>query len=161
MPPRPTDADALTALAPEALGAWTSVVSALPGAIDPDRLVPLAGTVARLLRAGPADVPISADPAAAGFDPPVQRFVEQFVVDVSALDDDTRAAALSDVAVDAFPFVQSLYVVDLGTRVGAAWRQLFGVVAPRPEPSAAELWPTLEAAMCAIARLDALDPVTT
>jgi len=163
MPSRPSDAAALTALAPEALGAWSSVVAALPGAIDADRLAALAGTVTPLLHAEPTDVPVATDTDTdtVELDAPVRRFVEQFVVDVSAVDDETRAAALSALGVDAFPFVQSLYVVDLGTRIGAAWRRLFGVVVPSPDPSEAELWPTLEAAMRAIARLDALDPVTT
>src|SRR3954447_27069197 len=124
MPPRPTDADSLTALAPEAIGAWSTVAGALPGAINVDRLAILIGAVAQLLRAESTDVPCAMTSAGADFDPPVQRFVEQFVVDVSAIDDESRAAALSALGVEAFPFVQSLYVVDLGTRVGAAWRQL-------------------------------------
>src|SRR3954467_15185977 len=108
MPSRPTDAATLTALAPEAIGTWSTVVGALPGAIDPDRLAPLIGTVARLLRAEPSDVPSAAISPAAELDPPVQRLVEQFVVDVSTIDDESRAAALSTLGAGAFPFVQSL-----------------------------------------------------
>jgi alkylhydroperoxidase family enzyme len=161
VPPR--DPSDLAALAPEPFAAWTDVVGALRPTIGADRLAGLATSVSMLLGTLPSDLPV-AGPAggAPRFDEPTQAFVDQFVLDVSAMSDDQRGAALAALGADAFPFVQALYVVDLGTRVGAAWRQLLGVGRP-PLGTAGDvdLWTALETFMRAVARLDALDPVTT
>jgi alkylhydroperoxidase family enzyme len=158
----PTDPHQLTALAPEPFAAWADVVGVLRATVGAERLAGLATSVSGLLGAAADDVPVAhPDHAAPPFDPAIQTFVDQFVADVSAVTDAQRAEALARLGADAFPFVQALYVVDLGTRTGAAWRQLFGV---RPAPGAAggvDLWTALETFMRAVARLDALDPLTT
>ncbi len=158
----PPDPHELTVLAPEPFAAWADVVGALRVTIGAERLAGLATSVSGLLGATADDLPVTPEgPVAAANDAAIQAFVDQFVADVSAVTDEQRADALARLGADAFPFVQALYVMDLGTRMGAAWRQLFGV---RITPGAAgdvDLWTALETFMRAVARLDALDPLTT
>lgn len=160
MPPR--DSSDLAALAPAPFAAWSDVVGALRPAVGAERLAGLATSVSVLLATRPGDLPV--DPefvTSSAFDGPTQAFVDQFVLDVSAITDDQRAGGLAALGADAFPFVQALYVLDLGTRVGAAWRQLFGIEFEPGPAGGVDLWTALETFMRAVARLDALDPVTT
>ena len=160
---QPTNPDELAGLAPEPFAAWSEVVTALRPTLGADRLTRLAASVATLLGAAPGDIPgdFATGRGAPAFDPAIAAFVDQFVLDVSALSDEQRADALGALGADAFPYVQALYVLDLGTRAGAAWRQLFGVeLAPGPTATT-DLWTALETFMRAVARLDALDPLTT
>ncbi|WP_243060580.1 carboxymuconolactone decarboxylase family protein [Nocardioides sp. SR21] len=88
-------------------------------------------------------------------DPRVVAFAEQFAADVSVIDDQMRSAFLEAIGPAAFEAVQAIYVDDFWPRVSA----VLGV-----EPRTAEsgqLWPALEEFMREVARLDALDPVTT
>jgi alkylhydroperoxidase family enzyme len=159
----PKDASELAGLAPEPFAAWSEVVGALRPTVGGDRLARLAASVATLLGAAPGDVPgapvVGRDTPT--FDPAIGAFVDQFVLDVSAITDDQRAAALGTLGPDAFAFVQTLYVLDLGTRAGGAWRQLFGVELESTGSGRTDLWTALETFMRAVARLDALDPLTT
>ena len=91
----------------------------------------------------------------------VLELVEQFVVDVSACTDEQRSAAMAALGADAFPVVQVLYVTDFGIRMRAAWDQIFGCQPDVQSGRGADLWPALESFMSAVARLDALDPLTT
>lgn len=97
-------------------------------------------------------------------DPDVAAFAEQFVVDVSVISDDQRAAFLAATGREAFAVVQQVYVGDVWPRVRAVLDQVLGVV-EWPEPPTGvgvdDLWPLLDEFMRAVARLDALDPVTT
>jgi alkylhydroperoxidase family enzyme len=90
------------------------------------------------------------------------QFEEQFVVDVAGVTAEQRAAAANDLGRDLFEFVQGCYVRDFDARLRAAWRQLFDV---EPRAGAVEagssLWEALEAFFAAVARMDALDPITT
>src|SRR4030095_14798184 len=90
-------------------------------------------------------------------------FAEQFVLDVSAVSDEQRAALHAALGADAAPFVQALYVIDFELRLRAAFGQLFGADPLPLEPASApeKLWPALEALMPRIARLASLDPMTT
>jgi len=158
----PRDPHDLIALAPEPFAAWADVVGALRATVGADRLATLATSVAGLLGASADDVPVTIDrPDAPVFDPAIQAFVDQFVLDVSAITDGQRADALARLGADAFPFVQALYTLDLGTRTGAAWRQLFGVRIAPGATGGVDLWTALETFMRAVARLDTLDPLTT
>ena len=88
--------------------------------------------------------------------------VEQFVVDVGSVTVAQRADALQALAGDAFAFMQVVYVCDMDIRLRAAFRQLFGA-----EPDAArevegtDLWSALEDFMRTVARMQALDPLTS
>jgi alkylhydroperoxidase family enzyme len=101
---------------------------------------------------------------AAGGDPACRALVDQFVCDVASTSDAQRAAAFGVLGDRAFGFVQACYVTDMDLRMRAAWQQLLDVE-PAAEPAAdaepGELWADLEAFMRAVARLDALDAVTT
>lgn len=87
-------------------------------------------------------------------DPRVVAFAEQFGADVSVIDDAMRTAFLEAAGRDAFTVVQAIYVDDFWPRVSA-------LLGEPPEGEAGELWPALEEFMREVARLDALDPVTT
>jgi alkylhydroperoxidase family enzyme len=105
------------------------------------------------------------------------ELAEQFVIDVSATSDDQRRRCLGDLGDQAFGTVQSLYVLDHGLRVRAALRQLYGVRGGAADPGSVaersagasgaspvgevDLWSALDAWMRSVARLRALDPLTT
>lgn len=109
-------------------------------------LPPSYGAVAAARRA--LDVDLS--------DPRVVAFAEQFSVDVSVIDDELRAGFLEATGAAAFTVVQAVFVDDFWPRVPA----VLGPVA-LPDAEGGELWPALEEFMREVARLDALDPVTT
>ncbi|MEI5673585.1 MULTISPECIES: carboxymuconolactone decarboxylase family protein [unclassified Nocardioides] len=122
-----------------------------------DRHAP--GAAAAYVAVAGARVAPSYDVAA----PAVVAFAEQFAVDVSVIDDAQRAAFLAATGPSAFAAVQRVYVGDVWPRVRAVVDAVLGP-AGWPEPPAvevADLWPLLDAFMREVARLDALDPVTT
>lgn len=95
-------------------------------------------------------------------DPAVAAFAEQFAVDVSAVSDEQRAAFLAATGDRAFAVVQQVYVGDVWPRVRSVLDAVLGPGTwPVPAGTEADLWPLLEELMRAVARLDALDPVTT
>jgi alkylhydroperoxidase family enzyme len=151
--------DLLSTVAPEPVALWGAAVTRLPLDVPPDRLHTLAGIVRDCLGAPADDVPVPATAVGAAADGWVP-FAQQFVVDVARIGADQRATAMTALGADAFTTVQALYVLDLGTRANAAFRQLFAERLPTA-PAADDLWPTLESFMRAVARLDALDPTTT
>jgi len=88
-------------------------------------------------------------------DPRATAFAEQFAADVSVIDDAMRAAFLDATGAAAFSAVQAIYVDDY-------WPRVTAVLGARPtDAEGGELWPALEEFMREVARLDALDPVTT
>ncbi|WP_051549285.1 carboxymuconolactone decarboxylase family protein [Nocardioides sp. URHA0032] len=89
-------------------------------------------------------------------DPRVVAFAEQFAVDVSVIDDELRGGFLAATGPAAFVAVQAIFVDDFWPRVPA----VLGPVGS-PVEDGGELWPALEEFMREVARLDALDPVTT
>jgi alkylhydroperoxidase family enzyme len=101
----------------------------------------------------------------AGSDPRVAvcvDFAEQFVVDVSGVTDEQRAALGRAMGADTAVFVQALYVVDVFQRGRLALERFFAAPYPPPSaPATGDLWATLEEFMRIVARGDALDPVTT
>jgi len=91
------------------------------------------------------------------------RFAEQFTVDVSSLDDATRAAMLTALGDDAFSYTQTVYVFDVIGRARLVLDQLFGpspAVTTSAEPFA-DLWTGIETFLAVVPGLQALDPVTT
>ena len=139
---------------------------------DPARLARIRARVAaRLLVGPPAPDPDPGSPA----EQAEAAFVDQFVIDVAAIDDAQRADLWRELGPDTLGAVQALYVVDLGIRRRVARDRLGldepgrdGAVADGPASSGPvaladddELWPAIEAYLRAVARLDALDPVTS
>ncbi|MGZ6976173.1 MAG: carboxymuconolactone decarboxylase family protein [Acidimicrobiia bacterium] len=159
-------------LAPEPFARWDDAAAGLSSAISVDRLRQVQVLVVALLGADVTRCGMTADEVAqiAGWrdsddleagERAVLEFSEQFVLDVSACTDEQRSAAIAALGADAFPYVQVLYATDFGTRMGAAWRELFDSTPEIKADSATELWPALESFMSAVARLDVLDPLTT
>ena len=164
-------ASQLRTLAPDPFARWGEVEGALSTAIAPERRLQIQALVASLLNAeAPAGLDAADVARIAGWqeaealaadERAVLEFAEQFVLDVSACTVEQRSAAMAALGADAFPFVQVLYVVDLGTRMASAWHHLFGT-GPDVQPVAGhDLWAVLESFMSAVACLDALDPLTT
>jgi alkylhydroperoxidase family enzyme len=131
------DADTLRALAPDAFAAFDAVVS-----------VPTVWTHSHATQ-DPASIPLG-------------HFEEQFVVDVAGVTADQRRAVADVLGAELFDFVQGCYVRDFDARMQAAWRQLFDVdVRPQSAQPAPSLWETLDGFFTTVARMDALDPITT
>jgi alkylhydroperoxidase family enzyme len=89
---------------------------------------------------------------------------EQFALDVGSTTPAQRTALSDALGTDAFGFVQVLYALDSAVRVRCSLRQVFGA---EPLPLAATtrdestLWSALESLMRIVARMGALDPLTT
>ncbi len=153
--------------APEAFSAFDALDPARRRAIAPELVDRIRSEASDQLGAAViASIPASASaPETEARDRAVSSFTQQFVVDVSSISAEQRAAFLAQVGRDAFALVQVIWVTDFGIRTEAAWRQLFDEVnEPRPDLDAStgpDLWPAMEAFMAAVARLDRLDPLTT
>lgn len=95
--------------------------------------------------------------------PAVAEFCDQFMLDVSSIDDTQRAAFFAATADQAFAVTQQIYVHDMVPRL----RSVLAAIADVELPVAAEavpvtdLWPRLESFMAAVARLNALDAPLT
>ncbi len=141
--------------APEAFAAFDVVFVTGDARVDPELRALARSQVASAL--GTASVaPASGPPAA---------LAAQMVVDVASVSDELRAAALRELGVAAFDFVQVCYLEDFTTRLRAGFAQLLDVdpfvaAAPAPEP-AVSLFAALEAMFAAVARLRNLDALTT
>jgi alkylhydroperoxidase family enzyme len=167
----------VVALAPDPLTAFRRAVSSLAAAADPRVLGLVQARVAGLLAlpqdllppVGPAgDVrrdSVSEWPGGEQFtatDRVCLGFAEQFVMDVAGVDDEARASLVGALGTDSFGFVQALYVLDHGYRLGASLQALFGgnpLADALPSPGQA-LWPELEQMMAAVAALHEVDPLT-
>jgi alkylhydroperoxidase family enzyme len=167
--PRPVD---VRAIAPDAFAAFEKVMVSARASVDPD-LYTLARTrIATLLGVAgeaPSDEKLRAlpkwptSPLFSERDRACLAFAEQFVLDVSAVTAEQRAALASALGAGAAAFGQMLYAIDFELRLRAAFTQLFGAdpIAAAPDAAPAPLWPALEAMMPVIARRTALDPLTT
>jgi alkylhydroperoxidase family enzyme len=157
-------AEDVRAIAPEAFTALDILMTTAPTALDP-ALVELARSqVATTLgtESGSLDHVMPSSLSRDG-ERACRVLAAQFVIDVGSTTDAQRAAATEALGTDAFGFVQTLYVFDWTTRLRAALREIFDVdPLANPDVDAAEsLWAASEAMFAAVARLQALDPVTT
>lgn len=180
----PRSADELRELAPEPFASFDAVLAALPGAAPTRRSELARRRIAMLLDGAQDALPpldelpvdhlqtLSSWPTSLHYDAAdraVLELAEQFVIDVSATSDDQRRRCLGDLGDQAFATVQTLYVLDHGLRVRAALRQLYGVghgaaaaaATHSPTATPTDLWSALDEWMHAVARLRALDPLTT
>lgn len=95
------------------------------------------------------------------------RFAEQMTADVSMLTEDQRLAALAELGASALPFVQAVWVCDIGTRARGAFSELFGdpllddAMSEGPSGAEESAWPAQEQFLREVAKLTALDPVTS
>ena len=89
-------------------------------------------------------------------------FAEQMVVDVASMTTDVRAAGLAELGSGAPAFVLAVWTEDMMIRAGTAWREMFGEEW-RPDPTSAETdpWVAHERFLLEVAKLPALDPVTS
>jgi hypothetical protein len=138
--------------APAAFAAWDELIGAVASTTPGDG-AELARAVARA----------ALDPAV----PPVPRtdattFAEQMVVDVASMTTAVRAAGLAELGAGAPGFVLAVWTEDMMLRAGAAWREMFGEewrllpASPHTDP-----WAAHERFLLEVAKLSALDPVTS
>lgn len=92
-------------------------------------------------------------------DDPVAVFTDQFVIDVTSVDLGPLAAHLGETV---GPFVQALWVLDLGLRTDIALTKLFGAPVPSRAPVAPnDFAASFDEFLRVVAQLRDLDPVTT
>lgn len=89
-------------------------------------------------------------------------FAVQMVLDVGSMTADVRAAGLAELGVDAPAFVLAVWTEDMMIRVGTAWREMFGESwQPIPTSTQTDPWVAQERFLLEVAKLSALDPVTS
>ncbi len=138
--------------APAAFTAWDQLVDAV-GSTTPTDLTQRACAIARA----------SLDPAV----PAVPRsdataFAEQMVVDVASMTTEVRAAGLAELGAGAPVFILAVWIEDMMIRAGTAWREMFGEEwCPIPTSSNTDPWVAHERFLLEVAKLPALDPVTS
>src|SRR5579862_5855421 len=95
----------------------------------------------------------------------VANFIDQFVIDVSGIDDRLRSALFEQLGGEAVGFVQALYVIDLTIRRAVVLERLGDEIpdggAAVDIPDDLRLWTALEQYMRTVAKMRALDPVTS
>jgi alkylhydroperoxidase family enzyme len=146
----PTEVDPRAVHAPEAYEALRRLEA------DVRATVP-----AELLDAAQARVAISLGqaPWSSPGDDPVLTFADQFVIDVTAVD---VSAILGRLGEGVGPFVQGLWLLDLGMRTDIAVAKLFGELPPpRALPEPTDLAASFDEFLRAVARMRYLDPVTS
>jgi hypothetical protein len=132
--------------------AWDELINAV-ASTTPTDLTELARAIARA----------SLDPTA----PAVPRsdatsFAGQVVVDVASLDANVRAAGLAELGARAPAFVLALWTEDMTMRAGTAWHEMFGEVwSPMSTSAETNPWVAQEQFLLEVAKLPALDPVTS
>jgi hypothetical protein len=120
-------------------------------------------TPAELMEQARAIVRASLDPGA----PAVPRsdamaFGQQMVLDVASMTPDVRTAGLAGLGTGAPTFVLAVWTEDMMFRASAAWREMFGEEwRPIPTPNPIDPWVAHERFLLEVAKLHALDPVTS
>jgi hypothetical protein len=138
--------------APAAFTAWDELVAAVALTTSAD-LTERARAIAR-----------------ASLDPTVRAlprsdavtFAEQMVVDVASMTPDVRSAGLAELGAGAPAFVLAVWTEDMMIRAGAAWSEMFAeewrVI---PTSAGADPWAAHNGFLVEVAKLSALDPVTS
>jgi hypothetical protein len=89
----------------------------------------------------------------------VATFTERFVIDVASVD---VAPLVAELGVAVGPFVQALWVIDLGTRSDLTIGRLFGAPCPpRADVEATDFGESFDEFLRVVAQLRQLDPVTS
>jgi hypothetical protein len=138
--------------APAAFTAWDELIDAVASA-TPDDLMHQARAVARASLDPTAPASPRSDAAA---------FAAQMVVDVASMTADVRAAGLAELGARAPAFVLAVWTEDMIVRAGTAWSEMFGEEwRPIPTSVASDPWVAHERFLLEVAKLPALDPVTS
>lgn len=176
--------DPRAAESPEVLVALRAACASVRGAVDGEllelarlRIATLLGTDDEFAApawgdASPAKVAAVAEwPTAAVFDArdrAALALTEQFVLDVSGVATGPLGPAAAELGTDVAPFVQGLYLLDVGQRIAVVLGRLFGTSVTSTDWA----WPTADAAadadpmqaimelLASVGRLDQVDPVT-
>lgn len=184
--PRPWEA-----LAPEATAAFADATALVWRTVDPAladlcrcRIAMLLGADDPAPRAGlgPDHATLVSDlrqwPTSERFGPAERAalaFTEQFVLDVSGMSPQVLGPLAEALEEGLAPFAQALFLLDMDVRLGMVLPRVFGISDGEPGPSsslaeapadrgkepAPDLWGAIEEMLRAVARLRALDPVTT
>ncbi len=102
----------------------------------------------------------SAAPALANSD--AVTFAAQMVIDVASMTPAVRAAGLAELRGAAPAFVLALWTEDMMLRAGTAWRQMFSEEwSAVPATTQVDAWAAQEKFLLEVAKLSALDPVTS
>lgn len=135
-----------------AFAAWDELIGAIASTTSPD-LIEMARAIARA----------SLDPTVPGVpQSDATVFAEQMVVDVASLTADVRAAGLAELGAGAPSFVLALWSEEMMMRAGAAWHEMFGDNwHPIPTGVQTDPWVAHERFLLEVAKLPALDPVTS
>jgi hypothetical protein len=138
--------------APVAFRAWDELINAVASTTPSDQAEQARSIAwACLDPAGPA-VPRS----------DAMAFAEQMVVDVASMTTEVRAAGLAELGASAPAFVLALWTEDMVIRADAAWREMFGEEWRRiPTSGDTDPWLAHERFLLEVAKLSALDPVTS
>lgn len=140
-----------------AVAAWADLVRAVRSAAPGNRLDEARSAVVSVLTPAQA----TSVPARGAV-----QFAEQMTADVSTLTEDQRAAGLADLGAAALPFVQAVWVCDIGTRARSAMGQLLGDDLfedgmTDDAVGGGSAWAAQEQFLREVAKLTALDPVTS
>jgi hypothetical protein len=138
--------------APAAFAAWDQLIAVVASSTPTD-LLKQARAVARA----------SLDPTApAAPRSSATAFAMQMVVDVASMSPEVRAAGLAELGAGGPAFVLAVWTEEMMMRAGTAWRELFGEEW-RPLPASADVdaWLAHERFLLEVAKLRALDPVTS
>jgi hypothetical protein len=138
--------------APAAFTAWDELIDAVASAAPTDL-----AERARAIALASLDPVVPAVPRS-----DAMAFAEQMVVDVASMTSDVRVAGLAELGAGAPAFVLAVWTQDMMIRGGAAWREMFGEEW-RPIQTSAETdpWLAQERFLLEVAKLPALDPVTS
>jgi alkylhydroperoxidase family enzyme len=138
--------------APVAFEAWDLLIAAVASATPTDL-----AERARVIARASLDPTVPALPKS-----DATAFAEQIVVDVTSMTTDVRAAGLAELGASALPFVLALWTEDMMLRAGTAWREMFGEEWRVIQSSATtDPWVAHEGFLLEVAKLSALDPVTS
>jgi hypothetical protein len=138
--------------APVAFAALDELIDAVASATPTD-LMEQARAIARASLDPTAPVVPSSDATA---------FAVQMVLDVASISADLRTAGLAELGADAPAFVLALWTEDMMIRARAAWREMFGEEwRSIPTPTQTKPWVAQERFLLEVAKLSALDPVTS
>jgi hypothetical protein len=138
--------------APAAFMAWDELIDAVASSTPTD-LTELARAIAR----SSLDPAVSAVPRS-----DTVAFAEQMVVDVASMTAAVRAAGLAELGASAPAFVLAVWTEDMMIRAGIAWREMFGEEwQPIPTSTGTDPWVAHERFLLEVAKLPALDPVTS
>ena len=89
-------------------------------------------------------------------------FAGQMVVDVSSMTPDVRTSGLIELGAGAPGFMLAVWIEDMMIRARVAWRAMFGEEwHPIPNSNQADPWVAHKQFLLAVAKLSALDPVTS